>query len=93
VLGDGNKVAGAMRRFILSAQKIPGDCINKWRQYVQMCKNGDIMNAMKARRLREIMNSIPRKTLKDTFSSVTADSKDKVIGAIKKFVSNIERRK
>ena len=93
VIGDGNKVAGAMRRFVLSAQKIPGDCINKWRQYVQMCKNGDMMNAMKARRLREIMNSIPRKTLKDAFSTVTSDSKDDVASALKKFAANIEKRK
>lgn len=93
VVGGGDKVAGAMRRFVLSANRIPRDALYRWQRYVDACKNGDLLNAVKARRLREALHNIPFRTLNDAFKAVTANNRDKVALALKEVISNIIKRK
>mmetsp|Transcript_26269 Transcript_26269/g.4531 ORF Transcript_26269/g.4531 Transcript_26269/m.4531 type:complete len:81 (+) Transcript_26269:910-1152(+) len=47
------------------------------------CRNGKLLNIIKANRLRDAMIHIPSRTLRDGFDRVTGDS-NKVAGALRR---------
>lgn len=91
ITGDGNKLAGAIRRFIHAAERKPREAMKKWRDWVSMSKNQGLLNALKARQLKECLEKIPARILRDAYDRVTGDG-SKLAGAIRRVMLAAERR-
>ncbi|CAG9311042.1 unnamed protein product [Blepharisma stoltei] len=90
IIGQGNNVAGALRRFEISLQKKPKQAFDLWKDYVKATKDKKILDALNARKLNDALAKIPVRTLRNSFNSIVA-TKDRLIGALKALARRAER--
>jgi hypothetical protein len=89
--GDGNKLKGIMKRMIKQYEKRAHDAFRKWKQWLVDSKSRGLLNAIKARELKDKLESIPSRTLKDGFDRIVGDG-DKLKGVIKRMLKQYEKR-
>lgn len=85
ITNDGDNVRAAIRRIIMGIQNMPRDAFLRWKDYMMECRNGKLLNMIKANRLKDAMKNIPNRTLKDGFDRVTGDS-NKIAGALRRIM-------
>ena len=51
----------------------PKDALKIWRKYVEKCKEGNLLDALRAQKLKYHLSRIPIKSLKDTYGIITRD--------------------
>ena len=69
ILGNGNKVKGAIKKIYSAMQKMPKLALEKWRKYVIACKNKDFFDNLRSARLLNCLSRIPTRRTKDAKDS------------------------
>ena len=91
ILGDGNKVKGAIKTIVRQVEKKPKLVLRKWKKVVIDIKHGDLMDACRSEKLRGALNRVPRRILRDSIQRIIGNGA-KISGALKTLKHSIERR-
>ncbi|OMJ81595.1 hypothetical protein SteCoe_17904 [Stentor coeruleus] len=91
IVGQGDKIRGALKSFVRAIEKKTKFSIEKWRKYVAKCRHGDLFDAVRSQKLLILLKNIPRRTMKDGLQRIVG-SGDKVKGALKSFIRAIEKK-
>lgn len=81
VIGEGNRVKGAIRRITSKIQKKIQVSLRKWVAFVGSCKQKTIFDAMRSYKLLNSLSKITAKTLKSTTERIIGDG-SKVKGVL-----------
>ena len=65
IIGNGNKIKGAIKDLEHRAHQIPRDALGIWKKFVDKIKNGLALDNKKAQALERILKTIPARTIKD----------------------------
>ena len=82
VIGQGDKVKGMLKNLDNKLKKIPRDALKNWRDYNDNVKRGAILDGLKARELKNLLEKIPLRTVKDAEERIIGQG-DKVKGMLK----------
>ena len=66
IIGQGNKVAGMLKNLDNRVKTIPRSALKNWRNYVDSVKNGEVLDNLRALKLKICMTRIPLRTLRET---------------------------
>jgi hypothetical protein len=83
VVGDANKVAGILRRLQLGYNRKPKEAFDKWKDYLNEAKKKNLLNALNAQKLKDILTKLCRKPLKSAHDKVLGDT-NKVTAALRR---------
>ena len=84
IIGQGDKIKGALKSMQNSLNKRPRDALQAWKQFVQDIKDQKILDHLKAQQLKEKLGLIPTRKLKDAVQRVIGQG-DAVKGALRRF--------
>ena len=70
LVGEGDKVKGAIRKIIAAVAKKTKDSYSLWRKYVQKCKDGEFLDAIRVAKLKNFLSAIPVRSVKNVFNRV-----------------------
>ena len=65
LIGQGNAIAGKIRQLESRLKQIPRAALQNWRNYLQKCRDGNMLDRMRAQMLQNSLGKIPLRTLKD----------------------------
>jgi hypothetical protein len=91
IVGDGDKLKGVIKRMLKQYEKRAHDAFKKWKQWLADSKSRGLLNAIKARQLKEMLEKIPSRTIRDGFERVVGDG-SKLKGVIKRMLKQYEKR-
>jgi hypothetical protein len=89
--GDGSKLTGAIKRLVHASERMPRDALKKWRDYLAIARSQGLLNALKARELKECLEQIPNRVIKDAYERIVGDG-SKVTGVIKRLLHAAHRK-
>ena len=75
IVGQGNLVAGAIRNLENKANKWILRALQLWKLYVGKCKEGQLMDAVRAQQLKGLLANIPIRTLRLSYNEIMKDSR------------------
>ena len=64
IIGQGDKVKGMLKNLDNKLKKIPRDALKNWKDFNENVKRGAILDGLKARELKHLLEKIPLRTLK-----------------------------
>lgn len=91
ILGDGNKVKGAIKTILNSIKNKPRQAYNLWKVFKEACDKKQIMDNVRSQKLLNHLNRIPVRTMRDTAQRVIGEG-EKIKGALKSIISNLKRK-
>ena len=65
ILGDGNKVKGAIKKIYSAMQRMPKVALEKWKKYIIACKNKDFFDNLRSAKLLNCLSRIPIRRTRD----------------------------
>ena len=93
VIGDGNKVKGALRRLEISCYKIRDSAFLIWKTSMINKRTRESLEKLRAQQLRSTLNKLPQRHVKDAVDRILGDG-GKVAGCLRRlviFVKNQQR--
>ena len=91
IIGEGNKIKGIFKSFNTILVKKKKVTMQKWTKFVHQTKNKEILDSANSARLKNSLNKIVRRTLKDGYSRIIGNG-NKVKGAVKSVLMGIKKR-
>ena len=82
IIGNGNKIKGALKELENKIKQIPRDAISIWRNYNLKVKEGLVLDNLKAQKLSITLKEIPLRTIKDSIQRIIGNG-NKIKGVIK----------
>ena len=70
LMGDGDKVKGALRRIISTLSKKTKEAYSIWQKFVIGCKEKSFFDALRSAKLKNSLSNIPVRSLKNIFNRV-----------------------
>ena len=89
IVGDGDKVKGAIKQMCTSILKKPKFAFAKWAKFTQDVKKKTFFDALRSSQLKERLYNITRRTISRVSQIIQGDG-DKVKGALKCIVSGLK---
>ena len=65
IIGQGDKVKGMLKNLDNKLKNIPRDALRNWRDFNDRVKKGDLMDSLRARELKMLLEKIPLRTQRD----------------------------
>jgi hypothetical protein len=81
ILGDGDKVKGALKNLIKSFDKKKKHAIEFWMKFVIRCQKGDMFDAIRSQRLKQALFNLQMRTIRDSSKRILGAG-DVIIGSI-----------
>ena len=85
IAGQGDKLKGVLKSFINGIKQRPKDAIQRWKDWIRDIKEKGLLDGAKTAKLRNCLERIPRRTLKDAHERIIGDG-SKVTGVIKRML-------
>lgn len=83
IIGGGDRLLGMLRRLAIQAQRRPKEAFDKWKQHTDNQKNRGLLLLVAANKLRNSLENIPRRTLRDAESRILGGG-NKIAGVIRR---------
>ena len=90
VIGQGDKVLGALKHLENKLKMIPRQAFNRWRGFVARIKAGSMFDNLRGHRLLQKLQKIPLRTLRDAKQRVEG-SGNKILGALKDIENHMKK--
>lgn len=90
IIGEGNKIKGALRRIAMSINKRSGCGFDLWKKFVEGCKQKSFFDANRSARLKNTLNKMPLRTVKGVFNRIIG-SGNAISGRLSTIFSTIEK--
>ena len=91
ILGEGNKIKGAIKSIFEASKKRPKYAFVKWNKYIQEFKEKKFLDAMKTQKLKFSMTSLVKRTMRNTYLRMSGEG-SKAKGALKEICRGIIKR-
>ncbi|OMJ93792.1 hypothetical protein SteCoe_3113 [Stentor coeruleus] len=91
IVGDGNKVKGAIARIISNIKRKPRRALMKWNKFADDTEKKGILDSLKSQKLKIALTGIPKRVLKDGFQRII-DNGDKIKAALRSMEIKIKKR-
>jgi hypothetical protein len=89
IIGEGDKLKGALRRLILAYQKKPKNAFDQWKNYLEMIRNKQLIDQNRAQKLGALLNRIPQRTMNDAMNRIIGGG-DKLKGAMRRIMLKVQ---
>ena len=70
IMGNGDKITGALRALESRFKAVPRDALKRWREFVNRIKSGSMFDNLRAQKLRLHLERIPKRSLKAVQNTV-----------------------
>ncbi|OMJ76392.1 hypothetical protein SteCoe_24260 [Stentor coeruleus] len=91
VIGEGDKVKGALKSIVNSLKKASKTAFVKWNDYIKDVKAKKLFDNIISQKLKIALSKIPNRTLRDGYERIIGDG-SKVKGALNSILHNLKRR-
>ena len=91
LIGEGDKVKGALKSIINSLKKLTANAFWKWKKAVDNIKSKNILDNVRSQKLKNALTKIPNRTLRDGFERIIGDG-SKVKGAIHSILNKLKQK-
>ena len=85
IIGEGDKVKGALKNIVNAFAKLTKRSIEKWKQYIHLCKSKTILDNLRSEKLKSTLSKIHLRTLKDCQERIVGEG-SKVKGALRRIL-------
>ena len=92
LIGDGNRVKGALRRLEIGFSKVTLSGFRRWQDFCIARRAQDSLKKLKAAQLKNSLQRIPRRVVRDAYDRILGDGKV-VAGAMRRLALQIQKRK
>jgi hypothetical protein len=75
IIGEGDKLKGAMRRIMLKVQNDSNNAFYRWKDWLNQVKNKTLFDNLRTQKLTNHLARIPIPTMKKAFDDITRDDK------------------
>jgi hypothetical protein len=90
LMGDGSKVNGALINLHKRLHRMPKNAFDNWSAYVSSVKKGDLLDEVRAQKLKNTLSRVPLRTLRDSEIRLMG-SGSKVNGALLTLSKRVNR--
>ena len=91
ILGSGDKVKGVIKDLIRKIEKRSQTAFNRWKNYKDQCKKGDLLDAIKSQHLKFALSQVSRRTLRNSLQKLFGEGSN-VRGSMQMIISNILKK-
>ena len=92
IIGDGNKIKGAIKNLQNSLFQVPKNALQNWRNFVSDIHNKKSLDNLRAQQLKNTLGKIPTRVLKDSMQR-TIGQGDLVKGALRRLQLCLDKKK
>ena len=82
IIGQGDKVLAMLKNLEAKCQKIPRTALHAWKDYVDRVNSGELLDNIRAQKLKTALNNIPIRIIKDATQRIIGEG-DKILGMLK----------
>ena len=90
IVGEGDKVKGAIKTVYNTLNKLPKNAINQWKAYIQGLKNKNYFDSLRSAKLLNALNRIPSRVTRDASQRIQGAG-NKVKGALSKLINSLKQ--
>ena len=90
ILGDGDKIKGALKELEVKIKQIPREALSIWKNYNLKVKEGKFLDNLRAQILEKTLNQIPLRTMRDASQRIIGNG-DKIKGALRELEAKIKQ--
>ncbi|OMJ89188.1 hypothetical protein SteCoe_8740 [Stentor coeruleus] len=90
IVGEGDKVKGALRRIAMAGQKMPKIAFEIWRKYIVAVKSKSVYDLVRSHKLLISFSRLTNRTLKDANNRILGEG-DKIKGAIRRIIIQLNK--
>ena len=89
IVGEGDKVKGAIKKIFSTLQRMPKTAIEQWRKYIIACNNKDFFDNLRSARLLNCLSRIPIRRTRDASQRILGGG-SKIKGALQTLVAGLK---
>ena len=90
IVGQGNVIVGKLKELENKLKQIPRDAVQRWKKFVDAVRNGEMLDSLKAEKLKSILNVIPKRVLKDAEDRIVGQG-NKIKGRLRELENKLKQ--
>ena len=89
IVGEGDKVRGAVKKIYATMQKMPKTALEKWKKYLEGLKHKSFFDNLRSAKLLNVLNKITIRTTRDASQRIIGGG-DLIKGALQNVINGLK---